>query len=83
MTYQCIPNGVCSKRITFDLVDGKLHNVQFTGGCNGNLKAISKLVEGMDAQEVISRVEGVNCGSKSTSCPDQLAQALKQALAQA
>ena len=60
-----------------------MKNVQFIGGCNGNLKGIGKLVEGMDAQEVISRVEGVNCGSKSTSCPDQLAQALKQALAQA
>ena len=72
MTYQCIPNGVCSKRITFDLVDGKLHNVQFTGGCNGNLKAISKLVEGMDAGEVIRILKG-------TSCADQFALAIEQA----
>ena len=80
MTYQCIPNGVCSKRITFDLVDGKLHNVQFIGGCNGNLKGIGALVEGLNAEDVIAKVEGIRCGMKSTSCPDQLAKALKEAL---
>lgn len=72
--------GTCSSQISFDLVDGKLHNVQFTGGCNGNLKGISALVEGQDAEEVIKRLEGVTCGFKPTSCPDQLAQALKKAL---
>lgn len=70
-------------QIEFDLEGSKLHNVKFTGGCNGNTKGIAKLVEGMDAQEVISRLEGTTCGRRPTSCPDQLAQALKQALAQA
>ncbi|HIV12990.1 MAG: TIGR03905 family TSCPD domain-containing protein [Clostridiales bacterium] len=72
--------GVCSKEINFDLVDGKVHNVSFVGGCNGNLKGICSLIEGQDANEVIKRLEGIQCGFKSTSCPDQLAQALKSAL---
>ena len=72
-------HGTCSREITFEVVDGKVKNVKFYGGCNGNLKGISALVEGMDIDEVISRVEGVTCGPKSTSCPDQLAQALKAA----
>lgn len=72
--------GVCSKEINFDLVDGKVHNVSFVGGCNGNLKGICSLIEGQDAKEVINRLEGIQCGLKSTSCPDQLAQALKSAL---
>ena len=71
--------GVCSKEINFDLVDGKVHNVSFVGGCNGNLKGICSLIEGQDANEVIKRLEGIQCGFKSTSCPDQLAQALKEA----
>lgn len=75
--------GTCSSHISFELVDGKLHNVVFTGGCNGNLKGIGALVEGQDANEVISRLEGIQCGFKPTSCPDQLAQALKQALKEA
>ena len=74
--------GTCSSRIDFDIVDNKVHNVVFTGGCNGNLKGIGALVEGMDVQEAIKRVEGITCGFKSTSCPDQLAQALKQAIAE-
>jgi uncharacterized protein (TIGR03905 family) len=74
------PKGVCSQLISFDLVDGKLHNVKFAGGCNGNLKGIGSLVEGMDAQQVIERLEGTTCGFKKTSCPDQLAKALKEAL---
>lgn len=73
--------GTCSQLISFDLVDGKVHNVQFLGGCNGNLKGIGALVEGMDVDQVIERVEGIRCGMKSTSCPDQLAQALKAAKA--
>ena len=72
--------GVCSKEINFDLVDGKVHNVSFVGGCNGNLKGICSLIEGQVANEVIKRLEGIQCGFKSTSCPDQLAQALKSAL---
>jgi uncharacterized protein (TIGR03905 family) len=75
--------GTCSQVITFDLVDGKIHNLQFVGGCHGNLQGISALTEGMDAKEVIRRLEGIRCGFKNTSCPDQLAQALKQALKQA
>lgn len=70
----------CSQLISFELENGKIHNVSFQGGCNGNLKGISALVEGMDAREAISKLEGIKCGFKSTSCPDQLAQALKQAL---
>lgn len=75
--------GTCSSHISFELIGGKLHNVVFTGGCNGNLKGIGALVEGQDAKEVISRLEGIQCGFKPTSCPDQLAQALKQALNEA
>ena len=80
MQYTYKTKGTCSQAIIFDVEDGKVSNVQFLGGCNGNLKGIGALVEGMDAQEVISRVEGIKCGMKSTSCPDQLAQALKEAL---
>ena len=72
--------GTCSQLISFELEDGKIHNVSFQGGCNGNLKGISALVEGMDAKEAIARLDGIKCGFKNTSCPDQLAQALKQAL---
>lgn len=72
--------GTCSSQISFELIDGKLHNVAFTGGCSGNLQGIAALVEGQDAKEVISRLEGICCGSKSTSCPDQLAKALTEAL---
>lgn len=71
--------GTCSQRILFEIQDGKLSNVQFLGGCNGNLKGIGALVEGMNVDEVIARLEGTTCGMKSTSCPDQLAIALKAA----
>ena len=81
MQYEYQTNGTCSRSILFDVEDGKVKNVQFIGGCNGNLKGIGVLVEGMDIDEVISRVEGIHCGMKSTSCPDQLAQALKMAKA--
>lgn len=73
-------HGVCSQNISFDIKDHKVYNVHFTGGCHGNLQGIGKLVEGMDVDEVISRVEGIKCGPKSTSCPDQLAHALKEAV---
>ena len=77
--YQYKTKGTCSQMITFDVEDGKVMNVSFMGGCNGNLKGIAALVEGMDIDDVIARVEGVTCGMKKTSCPDQLAQALKSA----
>ena len=82
MHYEYTTKGTCSRMIFFDLEDGKVHNVQFIGGCNGNLKGIGALVEGMNAQDVIEKVAGIQCGSKSTSCPDQLAAALKQAVAE-
>lgn len=73
--------GTCSRFIDFDLEDGIIKNVVFTGGCNGNLKGIGSLVEGMEATEAIKRLTGIKCGFKSTSCPDQLAKALEAALA--
>lgn len=79
-TYQT--KGTCSRQISFELQDGKVHNVAFVGGCNGNLKGISKLVEGRDAKEIIALLKGNLCGNKPTSCPDQLALALEAALAQ-
>ncbi|MDD6440800.1 MAG: TIGR03905 family TSCPD domain-containing protein [bacterium] len=73
------PSGVCSKEIHFELdANGKIHDAYFIGGCNGNLKGICALIEGMDAKEAISRLEGIRCGVKPTSCPDQLARALKE-----
>ena len=81
MTYNYKTSGTCSREIMFDIVDGKVYNVQYLGGCNGNLKGIGSLVEGMDVDEVIARLEGTTCGMKATSCPDQLAKALKEAKA--
>ena len=83
MQYTYKTKGTCSQEIHFEIEDGKLKNVQFLGGCNGNLKGIGSLVEGMDVEEVIARVDGIRCGSKGTSCPDQLATALTQALEEA
>ena len=80
MQYEYKTAGTCSQRILFEIHENKVTNVQFIGGCNGNLQGIGKLVEGMDVQEVISRLEGTTCGMKNTACPDQLAQALKKAL---
>ena len=73
------PKGVCSQSIDFDIEDNKVKNVSFVGGCSGNLQGIYRLIEGMDVNEAISRIEGIRCGFKSTSCPDQLAKALKEA----
>lgn len=78
MTYKT--QGVCSQKIDFDIKDGKVMNVRFYGGCNGNTQGVARLVEGMDVNEAIARMEGIQCGFKGTSCPDQLAKALKQAL---
>ena len=74
-------NGVCSREIEFEVVDGKLHNVRYLGGCNGNLQGVGALVEGMEVHEAIHRLKGIKCGMKGTSCPDQLATALEQYLA--
>jgi uncharacterized protein (TIGR03905 family) len=71
--------GVCSQAIRFDIVDNKVTNVQFVGGCSGNTQGVARLVEGMDVNEAIRRLEGIHCGPRSTSCPDQLAHALKAA----
>ena len=72
-------SNVCSTKIDFDLIDGKVYNVVFTGGCNGNLKAIGKLVEGMDQNQLIKTLKGNTCGSSDTSCADQLARAVERA----
>ena len=77
MKYSYSTSGTCSSQIDLEVEDGILKDVCFTGGCNGNLKGISALVKGMKVEEVISRLEGIRCGYKPTSCPDQLCQALK------
>ena len=76
------PKGVCSQSIRLDLTDGIVHNVRFAGGCSGNAQGLCRLVEGMEAKEVVARLRGIRCGFKSTSCPDQLASALEQAFSQ-
>jgi uncharacterized protein (TIGR03905 family) len=79
MHYEYKTKGTCSRAILFDVEEGLVKNVQYIGGCNGNLKGIGALVEGMAVEDAIARLEGITCGMKSTSCPDQLAQALKEA----
>lgn len=79
MKYQFTPRGVCSQKIEFELDGGKLKNVSFLGGCSGNLKAIGKLVEGMEADKVVSLLAGNKCGYKDTSCADQLTLAIQKA----
>ena len=79
MTHEYKTKGTCSQRILFDIEENKVKNVQFIGGCHGNLQGISALVEGMDAYEIIEKFSGIRCGFKSTSCPDQLAAAIRQA----
>lgn len=79
MTYKT--SGVCSKAIDFEIDSAnKVRNVKFTGGCSGNTQGVARLVEGMDVHEAISRLEGIRCGFRPTSCPDQLSKALKKAL---
>lgn len=78
--YSYKTSGVCSKEITFEIKDGKLSNINFVGGCPGNLIGISKLVEGLDAKEAVKRLKGVDCRGKGTSCPDQLATAIEEVL---
>ena len=77
------PKGVCAVQIDFDINDGVVSNVQFMGGCNGNLKAIARLVEGKDAMEIADILEGNICGMRTTSCADQFSKALKEAVAKA
>ena len=79
MQYTYKTSGTCSQQIIFDIEEGRVHNLHFIGGCNGNLQGIGKLVEGMNVDEVIARVEGISCGGRPTSCPDQLARSLKAA----
>lgn len=76
MKYQYSPMGTCSRMIEFEVENGVIKEVSFTGGCNGNLQGICALVKGMKKEEVMSRLRGINCGAKGTSCPDQLATAL-------
>ena len=76
--YSYNTRGVCSRKIDFEIEDGIVKNVRFLGGCNGNLQGIGKLVEGMKIEDVIEKLEGLNCNGKGTSCPDQLAKALKE-----
>ena len=83
MTYTYRPQGVCSQLMEVEVEDGRVRRVEVVGGCSGNLQGISRLVEGMDVNEAISRMEGIRCGYKPTSCPDQLAKALKACIAQA
>lgn len=78
MTYEFTPQGVCSQKMIIEVEDGILKDLKVFGGCNGNLKGISSLVKGMKIDDIISRLDGIRCGMKNTSCPDQLAQALKE-----
>lgn len=80
MDYEFITSGTCARKINFTIEDGIVTGVSFMGGCNGNLKAIAKLVEGMEAKKVVELLEGNICGMKNTSCADQLAKALKERL---
>ena len=81
MTYTYYPRGVCSQRMDLEVEDGVIRRVEVLGGCSGNLQGISRLVVGMKAEEAIRRMEGIRCGGKPTSCPDQLAKALRECLA--
>lgn len=80
MTITYKTKGTCSSKMTIEVEEGMVQSLQVNGGCSGNLQGLSRLVAGMPVEEVISRLEGIQCGLKPTSCPDQLAKALKQAL---
>ena len=80
MHIECRPKGVCSQLMSIDVEDGKIEKVEVKGGCSGNLQGISALLVGMPVKEAIANMEGIHCGFKSTSCPDQLAQALKKCI---
>ena len=83
MTYNYRPKGVCSQLMQIEVEDGVVKQLSVMGGCSGNLQGIGQLVQGMKVDDVITRLEGIRCGRKPTSCPDQLAQALKQIKAEA
>lgn len=78
--YSYKTSGVCSSEINFDIADNKITNVCFIGGCNGNLQGLAKLLEGLEPEDAIKRLEGISCGGKDTSCPDQFVKALKEVL---
>ncbi len=80
MTHTYKTNGVCARQLSFDIEDGIVKNVHFVGGCSGNTQGVAKLAEGMKAEELVERLSGIRCGFKSTSCPDQLAKAIKSVL---
>ncbi|MGN0162028.1 MAG: TIGR03905 family TSCPD domain-containing protein [Candidatus Ornithomonoglobus sp.] len=82
MKYSYTPRGVCSAQIDFEIEDNIIKNVRFTRGCNGNTQGVGALCEGMQADEVVRRLKGLNCNGRGTSCPDQLAQAIELALAE-
>lgn len=76
--YSYEPKGICSRKINFQIEDNKIKNISFVGGCDGNLKGLSSLLEGMEVETVIKKLKGIHCGRKETSCPDQLAKALEE-----
>lgn len=80
MKYTYTPRGVCSVQIEFEINDGIVNNVKFTRGCNGNTQGIAVLCEGMRAEDVVRKLEGIDCGGRGTSCPDQLAKSIKHAI---
>lgn len=80
MVIEYTPTGVCSRRMLIEVEDGTVKSLQVLGGCHGNLQGIAKLVEGMKVEDVIARLSGIRCGGKPTSCPDQLAKALRESL---
>ena len=80
MKYTFKPTGVCAMEISFDIDEGILKNVNFRGGCSGNTQGVARLCEGREAKEVLNMLEGINCGFKGTSCPDQIAKAIKKAI---
>ncbi len=83
MQYSYRTRGTCSSQVSFEIEDGRIHNVSFLGGCSGNTQGVARLAEGTEVGEAISRLRGIRCGAKPTSCPDQLAQALEAASAAA
>ena len=83
MTIEYTPRGVCSRFFSIQVEDGIIQSVQVIGGCDGNLKGISSLLKGMKGEDAIARMEGIRCGGKATSCPDQIAKALRTAMPQA
>ncbi len=80
MTYTYIPRGVCSRQMTIEIENDMIQHVEIVGGCNGNLKGIASLLQGMRVEDAIARMDGITCGPRPTSCPDQLSIALRQAL---